>query len=57
MPEALPSLITALLPVTTTINPVTTTVELRRQAARAIGFVGPDAAPGRPCVGTGPGGQ
>ena len=45
VPEALPSLINALLPVTTTINPVTTTVELRRQAARAIGFVGPDAAP------------
>ena len=50
MPEALPYLITALLPVTTTINPVTTTVELRRQAARAIGFVGPDAAPAAPVL-------
>ena len=50
VPEALPYLISALLPVTTTIDPVTTTVELRSQAARAIGFVGPDAAPAVPAL-------
>ena len=50
VPEALPYLIASLQPITATASPITSTIELRREAARAIAFVGPDAAQAVPLL-------